>query len=316
MKKSYLILIITGLIIIAFLISKKNKRIPQSENPYKFEIGDLDKTDSSEICYVESDSIILQIENPKSVAVNKNDDIFILGNNRLICFDKNKIQQCEFEVSEGAHALGVSNDGVIYIGFDRHVEVFNKKGEKIAVWDSLSKPSMISSIAVSLDYVYVSDAGMAVLHKYDKSGKNILTIAQKDPVKEIPGVILPSRYFDVTVSDNQIYLINSGRHQIENYTEEGDLNSYWGKPAMTAEGFCGCCNPSNIAVLPNGYFVTSEKGIPRVKIYDNEGNYKCMVAGAEKFSDPTLGRDIAVNSQFEVLILDSPHKKLRIFKSL
>ena len=34
--------------------------------------------------------------------------------------------------------------------------------------------------------------------------------------------------------------------------------------------FFGCCNPAQLAVLPDGRFVTAEKGIPRVKIYSRE----------------------------------------------
>ncbi len=317
MKKGYILLIIAVLFIIAFLISKKNNRqLRTNENPYKYEIGNLDKTDSTQICYAESDSILLDLETPKSVAVDVNDHIFVLGNNKLVGFDKQKRPILEFDVADGAHSLGISGEGKFYVGYERHVEVYDKRGEKLAVWDSLSKYSMFSSIAVNDDYVYVSDAGKAVLHKYDKSGAYQLTIAKKDSTKGIPGCILPSRYFDVTVADNQIWLVNSGRHFVENYTEDGNLRSYWGISSMKVEGFSGCCNPSNIAVLPNGYFVTSEKGIPRVKIYDSAGNYKCMVAGAENFTHESFGRDIAVNSSSDVLILDSPHNKLRIFKSM
>lgn len=317
MKKSYLIVIIGVLIVIAFFLSKKNThRVKKSDNPYKYEIGNLDKTDESEICYSEADSILLDMKDPQSLVVNSNDDIYILGRNKLMGFNKQKQPILMFDVPEKSHSLGLSADGLFYIGFNRHVEVYNTRGEKVAVWDSLSRPSMFSSIAVSPNFVYVSDAGKAVLHKFDKKGNYIQTLAEKDTLKGVPGSILPSRYYDVTFADNQIWLVNSGRHLVMNFTEDGEYRSSWGKSSMKAEGFCGCCNPSNIAVLPNGNFVTSEKGIPRIKIYDAAGNYKCMVAGSENFTNGSFGRDIAVNSNMDVLVLDSPHNKLRIFKSL
>jgi hypothetical protein len=317
MKKSYLVIIIAALVIVAFVISKKNtKRVPKNVNPYKYELGDLDKTATSDICYTESDSIIINVENLKSVAINAKNEIFVLSDKKLLGFDSTKTLIFEFNVGERAHSLGVSKDNLFYIGYNRHIEVYNSQGDQMAVWDSLSKPSMFSSIAVSPDFIYVSDAGKAVLHKYDKEGDYQLTIAKKDTIKGIRGCVLPSRYFDVSFADNQIWLVNSGRHSVENYTEDGDLRSYWGISSMKVEGFCGCCNPSNIAILPNGYFVTSEKGIPRVKIYDSAGNFMCVVAGAENFTHETIGRDIAVNSKSEVLVLDSPHGKLRIFKPM
>lgn len=317
MKKSYLLYIVVALVVVAFIISKKNtRRVPKNVNPYKYELGNLDKTLTTDICYAESDSILLNIENLKSVATNAKDDIFILSDKKLLGFDSTKTQVFQISITEGAHSLGVSTDTLFYIGYNRHVEVYNSLGEQLAVWDSLSTPSMFSSIAVSEDYIYVSDAGKAVLHKFDKKGNYQLTIAEKDTTKGIRGCVLPSRNFDVTYADNQLWLVNSGRHSVENYTEKGDLRSYWGISSMKVNGFSGCCNPSNIAILPNGYFVTSEKGIPRVKIYDSAGNFMCVVAGAENFTHEAFGRDIAVNSKSEVLVLDSPHGKLRIFKPM
>jgi hypothetical protein len=317
MKKSYLLLIIAMLVAVAIILSKKNsKHVPKSENPYKYELGNLDSTNAADICYIEHDSIILDLDDPKSIATDNKDHIFILGDHKLLGFDKDKNMILELNVTAGAHSLGVSNNNRFYVGYERHIEVYSKEGGKLSVWDSLSAPSMFSSIAVGPENIYVSDAGKAVLHKYDMSGNYLLTIGKKDTLKGIRGFILPSRYFDVIYSDNQIWLVNSGRHSVENYTENGDLRSYWGVTSMNVEGFCGCCNPSNIAILPNGYFVTSEKGIPRVKIYDSAGNFKCVVAGPENFTHGSFGRDIAVNSASEVLVLDSPHNKLRIFKPL
>ena len=63
--------------------------------------------------------------------------------------------------------------------------------------------------------------------------------------------------------------MNPGRHKIEAYTFDGELETSWGTPATTIGGFSGCCNPTHIAMLPDGSFVTSEKGLARVKVYDS-----------------------------------------------
>ncbi|MBM3243119.1 hypothetical protein FJZ31_43220, partial [Candidatus Poribacteria bacterium] len=47
--------------------------------------------------------------------------------------------------------------------------------------------------------------------------------------------------------------------------------------SMDIDGFCGCCNPVNFAMLPDGRFVTCEKGLPRVKIYDADGTFSGVV---------------------------------------
>ena len=82
---------------------------------------------------------------------------------------------------------------------------------------------------------------------------------------------------------------------------------------MGVEGFCGCCNPSNIAFMPDGAFVTSEKSIERIKIYTPQGQYKHLVATPESFDEGTRGLDLAVDSQERILVLDPVKKQVRFF---
>ena len=93
---------------------------------------------------------------------------------------------------------------------------------------------------------------------------------------------------------------------------------------MSVEGFCGCCNPSNIAILADDSFVTCEKGLARVKIYDPEGSFVGVVAGPEQFGvtahicvtpEQCLkgGFDVAVDSQDRIFILDTINNVVKIF---
>ncbi len=65
----------------------------------------------------------------------------------------------------------------------------------------------------------------------------------------------------------------------------GELEFAWGKPSAGIEGFCGCCNPVGLAMLPDGRCVTCEKGLPRVKVYSTEGVFESVVAGPETFPE-------------------------------
>ena len=82
---------------------------------------------------------------------------------------------------------------------------------------------------------------------------------------------------------------------------------------MEIEGFCGCCNPSHFAILEDGSFVTSEKGIPRVKIYDRLGRLASVVAGSDRFDEGTVGLDLALDSAQRILVLDPARRAVRIF---
>ena len=80
------------------------------------------------------------------------------------------------------------------------------------------------------------------------------------------------------------------------------------------EGFCGCCNPSNFAMIYDSLFVTSEKGIERVKIYNADGTFRCVVAGPDQFEAGTKGLDLAVDKNNRILVLDPVKKLIRIFE--
>jgi hypothetical protein len=113
--------------------------------------------------------------------------------------------------------------------------------------------------------------------------------------------------------DGFLWVANTGRHSLENYTEEGDLRSSWGEFSMEIEGFCGCCNPSHFVILDDGSFVTSEKGIARVKVYNRLGNVVSVVAGPDQFAEGTVGLDLAKDSSQRIYVLDPQKKAVRIF---
>jgi hypothetical protein len=72
---------------------------------------------------------------------------------------------------------------------------------------------------------------------------------------------------------------------------------------MDLDGFSGCCNPIHFAFLSDGGFVTSEKGLVRVKIHEPTGDFRCAVDGPLSFDEKESGLDIAVNSEDEIFIL-------------
>ena len=77
--------------------------------------------------------------------------------------------------------------------------------------------------------------------------------AEKNADRNVPGFIVPSPFLDVMIHrDGLLRVNNPGRHRVEAYTFDGDLEGAWGKPTAAIEGFCGCCNPIAIAAWPTG----------------------------------------------------------------
>ncbi len=138
---------------------------------------------------------------------------------------------------------------------------------------------------------------------------------------------MPSPYFDVAVApDGLLRVANPGTHRIEAFTFDGHLELSWGKRGMGIEAFCGCCNPSNIAILADGRVVTAEKGIPRVKVYSESGEFECVVVGPEILAPNRSATvetrdelrlhpvDLAVDSRSRILVLDPAAGSVRIFE--
>jgi hypothetical protein len=215
---------------------------------------------------------------------------------------------------EPAKCVTVGDDGDIYLGFTTYVEVYEAGGFRKDIWPDLGSQAIITSITVLEEDVFVADAGNSIVLRFDKSGKLLGRIGDRDEARGITGFFLPSPFFDVAAgTENTIWAANNGNHSMENYSSNGDLLISWGGPTVDIEGFSGCCNPMHFTLLPDGSFVTSEKGLVRVKIHDSTGKFLCAVAGVEQFAWNTVAPDLAADSIGRILALDDGARTVRIF---
>jgi hypothetical protein len=208
------------------------------------------------------------------------------------------------------------------------VEVCDTAGKRLAAWEDLGQRAMLTSIAAGERDVYVADAGNRLVYRYDTSGKRLATIGKRDRTKGTPIFVIPSPYFDLALTaEGQLRVANTGRHRIEWYSPAGVYEGAWGEMGEEIDRFCGCCNPANFAILPDGRIVTAEKGIPRVKVYQADGTFFGVVAGTETLApgatvleetrdEHRLGvLDVAADSRGRVLVLDPAAGKVRIFEA-
>ena len=295
---------------------------------YLYDINELAKVDPVLIIYEEpAGPIDTGFEVARAIAVDCDGSIYLAGDKAVRMFKEDRTYLDQIELAAEPRSLAVSGDKTIYVGFKDHVELYDRDKNRLAVWDSLGDKAVVSSIAAAEDDVFVADAGNRVVVRYDRAGKVVKHIAAKDLARNVPGLVIPSPYCDVAVSkDGLLRVVNPGRHRIEAYTFDGDLEFWWGEHSTGIRGFCGCCNPVNFAVLPNGHFVTCEKGLVRVKQYDSDGGFVGVVASPaqlvsqvefricntpEECQSP--GFDVAVDAGGRVLVLDTIKGVVRIF---
>ncbi len=292
---------------------------------FTYDVSDYIKTDPSLLLYDETAKIATGFTEPKCIEIAKDDTLFCGGDKAVKIFGKDGSLKSSFEVSELPHAIAIADDGKIFVGLKSFIEIHDASGKLISKSESFGEKIYVTSLALSSAALFVADAGNREIIRCDLTGKAISRFGKKN--EDNPGFAIPSAYFDLSLgSDGLLWTTNTGRHQIEAYSTDGKFELGWGATGMAIENFCGCCNPVHFTRLPDGRFVTSEKGLNRIKIYDAHGKFAGVVAGADALvKDLELARrackncqigfgfDVACDSQSRVFALDPATRDIRIF---
>lgn len=286
----------------------------KNSNPYDYGMAELRKSDSTLIDYNEVQQFSVGFSEAYGIATDQAGRIYVTGTDMVEVYSPEGEQISTFPLQDTAYSITVASDGTILLGMEDHLEFMNPQGEIINRWKPVSEKSIITSIATNGTDVYVADAGEKIVYHYNLDGELLNRIGAKDSLQGIPGFVIPSPYFDLGLGrDGELWVVNSGRHLFEAFRPDGTLISTWGKASMDVEGFCGCCNPSHFVILPGGSFVTSEKGIERVKVYLPSGEFTCLVAAPSQFDEGTRGLDLALDPDGRIILLDPWRSQVRIF---
>src|SRR5665648_419442 len=307
-------LIILAVVIVAVVALDYNASKPdqQPANPYAYNIDPFSKIDTALIHYKESRDLAIDFAEPAGVCF-LNDQLFIVGDKKMQIVEPSGklLKEVSFERKPTCVYASAEN---IFVGFQKSLAVLTLDGVRIAEWDLFSDSTVITSIAEKSGIVFVADAGKRVIRKFTIDGKSQGVIEGKSGNDQIHGFIIPSPYFDLAFNaDGELWVVNPGKHSLENYTVDGKLRTWWEASSIKIEGFSGCCNPAHFAFLPDGSFVTSEKGMVRIKIYKPSGEFSGVVAAPSKFAENGDAPDLAVDNQGNIYALDLNKKMLRLF---
>ena len=272
------------------------------------------QVDPALVKYTQISEIKTGLREPTGLAVGSDGLLYVAGDSEIRVFDANGAAQRAIPVGDGPTCVAVDETGALVVGSRAAVRTLRPTGEVQTEWAVAGKHPHVTCVTPAGKDVWVADAGDRVVLRYDRSGRLVGRLGERDERRGIPGLQIPSPHLDVVVGPDGLLLINNpGRLALETYTSQGKLVSSWGKPAMAIDGFCGCCNPTDIALLPDGRVVTSEKGIPRVKILKPNGALDCVVAPPDSLSPAASGLDLAVDANGRVLVLDPQARLVRIF---
>ncbi len=305
---------LSGILYFGYQAISDNSR-KSRENPFAYDVEAFKQSGRNLVQYQEIAAIDIPLPQLSGLAVGQGDMLYVSGGSSILVLDPDHSIISRITAPGRVSCLAVNEQGHVFAGLPDHVEVYQPDEEIWIAWGSLGESAILTSIALIRDFVFVADAGNRIVWRIDSSGGRVMRIGDKDAAKDIPGFVISSPFFDVGIDpDGFLWVANTGRHSLENYTLEGGFRSSWGEFSMEIQGFCGCCNPSHFAILEDGSFVTSEKGLIRVKIYDRLGRLSGVVAGPDQFKDGTVGLDIAVDSKQRIHVLDPARKSVRIFE--
>jgi hypothetical protein len=268
--------------------------------------------DPALVKYREVMQMPVPLESIRALAVGTDDRIYVAGDQAVAAlqYGGDTIGTEIIELPGKPRCLAVADR--LYVGTDDRVITFEPKGKRTEL---LAKPAAVcafTSLAVAESDLFVADARNRIVWHYDLHGKLLGRIGAPDPARKIPGLLVTNRYFDVAAgTDGLLYVVNPRRRHVEAYTYGGDLEFSWGEGSSAIEGFFGCCNPAHLAILPDGRFVTAEKGAPRIKIFTAQGKFECVVAGPAEMNAVAAG--LAVDHRGRVLALDPVARCVRVF---
>ncbi|MDL2265491.1 hypothetical protein LJC57_05450 [Parabacteroides sp. OttesenSCG-928-G07] len=237
-------------------------------SPYKLvsSFSVPDKIDSFEIC---------------------EDKLVVAASNTIYIYDKSGSLLNNFAVGSDVRDVAVANNQ-IYLLYPTRIETYDLDGEWIREWEACSSESDYCQLAVTPDFVFVTDAANKNICKYTTEGNFVRFIQSPN------GFIIPSYSFGIAYQDGVIYCSNSGRHQIESYTPEGEYIAAFGQAGGASGLFCGCCNPVHLSFTSTGEIITSEKGNPRISCYGQDGQFRSVLLDSKALGGGNMAYDVKV----------------------
>lgn len=198
-------------------------------------------------------------------------------------------------------------EGKLYLLFPSRIEVYTSplNGQLSQEWEACSEDADYCSLTVFSSGIFVTDASAKNICQYNLDG----TLARF--IKSPKGFVVPSYSFGITNMNGMIFCSNPGRHQVEQYTADGEFVSSFGKSGMGAGEFSGCCNPVQITTTPTGELLTSEKGLPRISCYAADGAFRSILLDDKALGGGHAAYDVKMLGD---KLIVSGGKKISVFQ--
>jgi outer membrane protein assembly factor BamB len=318
MKKSVIYIFLSLIVVIILLIVigdfRSTRPDRMSGNPFKLNLERIKSVDPELVTYRETRNYRVNARHAGGIAV-AGERIYLAADTFLQVFDHAGKQVLKVTLPEPAGCLVVNMKDEIFIGFRNSIALYSAAGEEKWRSEVLDERAVITALALKGGTIFAADAGNRAVHRFTAEGTYVGSFEGKTSIEGNHGFIVPSPYFDLGVNpDGELWVVNPGKHALENYTDDGNLRSFLENISPEIDGFSGCCNPAHIAIMGDGSFLTSEKGVVRIKIHKASGELSTVVAPPDKFREDGEAPDVAVDEEGIVYALDFDRNMIRIFE--
>lgn len=247
----------------------------------------------------------------RGIWIDTGGQIYVAGDCKVAVYDAEGKRLRQWSTDQRGFCAATGPDGRIYVGEEGQLEIFDADGRQVAVWHDKERMGLVTSIAVTRDAVIVADVADRRVHRYDRAGNWQRELGTDNRRR----FLVPNRYLDFALDPDEIlHVANSGMHRVQRFTLDDERRGYFGEFHGTdPAGFPGCCNPTNLALTPDGLVVTSEKAPARVKVYNAAGELLAVVA-TDEFDQNCKNMDLAVDARGRIHVLDTVQRRIVVFE--
>lgn len=172
--------------------------------------------------------------------------------------------------------------------------------------DKFKEEKLRSPIGIAVDRnanVYVSDSELKAVYCFDKNGKGIRTIGDKE-LSRPAGLFLDEK-------NNDLYVVDTANHKVLVYDLQGNLKSSFGERGHDD----GQLNfPTNIWIDKDGTILVCDSMNFRVQLFDRTGKFIGKI-GKEGNSIGTFSKPkgVAVDTEGHVYVVEALFDAVQIF---
>jgi sugar lactone lactonase YvrE len=256
----------------------------------------------------------------RGLRVDRADRLWAVGDGEVKVFDvQGKFLRHWRTESEGTCITTLANADakdaalVVFVGQVGGYERYDESGKRLGAFRDEGRLGRVTAIGFAGGDVLLADVTHRCIRRYGQSGRFINDIGEKNNTH---GFLVPNGHLDFAVdAEGIIHAANPGKYRIERYRTSGELLGHFGRfGAKRPEDFPGCCNPTNMTLMPDGRVVVTEKAPPRMKVYDQKGTMLALV-GPEAFDANCRNMDVAVDSNERIYVADTARLRILVFAS-